>query len=461
MKKIYDLTEGSILKKLLLVALPVLLTTITQMAYNLTDTFWIGRVDLIGMNETDAVSAIGTASYVTWFAFGIILMAKMGTSVKISHAVGEKKHHKINVYATNGILLELVFGISISVLILIFKEEFLSIFNIGNPNIIDYALMYLPIVGGFIVFQFLSNGFAAINEGLGQTRLNLVILAIGFVMNIILDPILILVLKWGITGAAVATVFSQALTLLIFFLVYKKHNPDIKIFRFSNVNKEAIGEILKVGLPVGLHSLLFTSISIFIARLVFGYGEFVMAAQRIGVQVEQLTWMIGGGFQTAITVYVGQNIGAKQFTRIRKGIAYISVILVSYSFLVAALLYFKGEMIMKIFLDDPVTIAHGVEYLKIISLAQIFMMIEAIGAGLFNGLGKSFVPSINGVLGNIIRIPLAFILSATMNELGIWWSLNISDIVKGSMLLFAMIFIFTRLEKVKIKSNIAENYSTG
>lgn len=461
MKKIYNLTEGSILKKLLMVAMPVLLTTITQMAYNLTDMFWIGRVDQIGMIETDAVTAVGTASYLTWFAFGFILIAKIGTSVKISHSVGEKKEHKIDVYATNGILMQLIFGLFFASMILIFKEEFLGIFNISNQRIIEYALMYIPIVGGFIFIQFLSNGFSAINEGLGQTKLNLIILAIGFLMNIILDPILILVFRLGIQGAAIATVFSQAVTLLVFYLVYRKFNPNIQIFHLKNANLDAIRNILRVGLPVGIHSMLFTSISIFIATLVFRYGEHVVAAQRIGTQIEQLTWMIGSGFQTAITVFVGQNFGARQHHRIKKGLLYISSILVPYAILVAALLYFQAEWLMKIFVDDPVTIQNGGHYLRIISLAQIFMMIEAIGAGLFNGLGKSIVPSFNGVVGNLIRIPLALLLLVEMNELGIWWALNISDIFKGSILLIASVFIFTRIEKLKVKNIIEESAAIG
>lgn len=457
MKKIYNLTEGSILKKLLVVALPVLLTTISQMAYNLTDMFWIGRVDQIGMDETDAITAVGTVSYLIWFAMGLIIIAKIGTSVKISHAVGKNNKEDIDIYATNGILMELFLGLFFSVVILIFKEEFLTIFNISSQRIIDYALMYAPLVGGFVFIQFLSNGFSAINEGLGQTKINLGILAVGFVLNIILDPVLILVFEMGIRGAAIATVFSQIVTLLIFIIVYKTHNPDIKIFRLKNFNFKAMKDIFRIGIPVGIHSMLFTSISIYIGRMVFVYGGDVVAAQRIGSQIEQLTWMIGGGFQTAITVFVGQNIGAKAYHRVRKGILYISAMLIPYSFLIAGLLYFKSESMLKIFIDDPIAISHGAKYLKIISLAQIFMMIEGIGAGVFNGIGKSYVQSINGIIGNAIRIPLAIILSASMMEIGIWWALNISDILKGSVMLFATIIIFSKLEKIKLKNLHSED----
>ncbi len=195
--------------------------------------------------------------------------------------------------------------------------------------------------------------------------------------------------------------------------------------------------------------------------MVFVYGSDVVAAQRIGTQVEQLTWMIGSGFQTAITVYVGQNLGARAYQRIKKGILYISAILIPYAIFVTGLLYFIPDQLIGIFIDDPIATAHGVTYLRIISLAQVFMMMEAIGAGLFNGLGKSIVPSLNGIAGNIIRIPAAILLSATMMQKGIWWALNISDIFKGTVLLLAGIYIFTRLEKVKVKKVLTQQRSVA
>ena len=457
MKKVFNLTEGSILKKLLLVALPVLLTSISQMAYNLTDMFWIGRVDQIGLVESDAITAVGTVSYMLWLSFGFMLIAKIGTSVKISHSVGKNKIEDIDTYATNGILMQLFLGLFISGMILIFKEEFLGIFNLDNQNIIDYALMYAPIVGGFIFIQFLINGFSSVNEGLGQTKINLAILAVGFILNIMLDPVFILVFKMGIRGAAIATVLSQFVTLIVFIVVYKTHNPNIKVFKLKNANFKAMKQIAKIGLPTFIHSVLFTSISIYIGVMIVKFGDSILGAQRIGSQIEQLTWMIGGGFQAAITVFVGQNIGANKILRVKKGIGYISAILIPYSILVTALLYFKSEWLMRVFMDDPQAIAHGAKYIRIISFSQIFMMLEAIGTGLFYGLGKSIVPSFNGIIGNVMRIPLAIILSVTLLESGIWWAINISSIFKGTVMLLAAIYIITRLEKVKLKNINIDN----
>ncbi|MFA6647896.1 MAG: MATE family efflux transporter [Candidatus Izemoplasmatales bacterium] len=460
MKKIYNVTEGPILKKMLLLALPILLTTLSQIAYNLTDIFWIGRVDSIGMDQTNAVAAVGTVSYLTWFAFGFILIAKIGTSVKVSHAVGKKEIEKVNVFAANGLLLEAFLGIILAISILIFKDEFLSIFNIETPQIVEYALMYIPIIGGFIFIQFIVNGFVAINEGLGQTKINLLVLAIGFVFNMILDPLLILVFKLGITGAAIATVSSQAVTLIVFIFIYKKHNPNIKIFRLKNLNVNVLKEIVGIGLPVGLQSMLFTVISIYIAREVFAFGPNVVAGQRVGVQIEQLTWMISSGFQSAITVFVGQNFGAKEFARIKRSVFDISLVLIPYALVISLMLVLIPEQLMRIFISEDSTVNAGVTYLTILSISQVFMIIESIGAGFFNGIGKSYIPSIVGIVGNSIRIPFVIILTKTLFEKGIWWSLNISSVFKAVIIIIVFVYLITHLQEMRTNKLVVNKRKT-
>ncbi|MGE4572304.1 MAG: MATE family efflux transporter [Candidatus Izemoplasmatales bacterium] len=451
MKKVNNVTQGKIFEKLVLLAIPILLTTLSQMAYNLTDIFWIGRVDTIGLSETDAVAAVGTASYLTWFCFGVILIAKIGTSVRISHAVGRDEMDKVNVYASNGLLLQTVLGLVFSLLTLFFSKAYLSIFNIESQTIIEYAMDYIPIIGGLIIVQFIVHGFVAINEGLGQTKINLLILSVGFIFNMILDPLFILVFKLGLTGAAIATVSSQIVTLIIFYIVYHKLNPEVRVFKVKNFNLDAMKKIIKVGLPVGTQSMFFTLIAIYVARQIYLFGEDVVAAQRIGVQIEQLTWMIASGFQTAITVFVGQNFGAKAFDRVRISVAYAAMVLIPYSLLITGLLYFIPGSLMSIFVDEPATIKHGIVYLQIIAFSQIFMIIEGIGTGFFNGIAKSYVPSINGIVGNSLRIPLVIILIKTMDERGIWWSINISTMVKALVILIVFAYFFSRIEQVKVK----------
>ncbi|MDD3113031.1 MAG: MATE family efflux transporter [Candidatus Izemoplasmatales bacterium] len=454
MSKLNDLTQGSIIQKLLMIAVPILLTTISQMAYNLTDMFWIGRVDQIGLIEGEAISAIGTASYITWFAFGLILVAKIGTSVKVAHSVGEKNWDKLQKVANNGLFLELCLGIFFSIIIFFLRRPILSIFNIQSAQVIEYAMNYLAIVGGLLVFQFVSSGFSAVNEGLGKTKTNFKIMLVGLILNMILDPLFILVFRLGVSGAAIATVIAQAVTMIIFFCHYRFASHRMFQLQRNHLSLKMIGDIIRIGLPAGVQSMFFTSISIFIARMVFVYGEFVVAAQRVGTQVEQLTWMISGGFATALTVFVGQNFGAGQDQRIKKGFAIMSAILLPYALMIALLLRFFPEFLMGIFVDDPVTKNYGIAYLRIISICQVFMMMEAIGTGFFNGIGKTYISSIIGIGGNLLRIPFLFWLTKSMAEEGIWWALNLSDITKGLILYFGAIIGFTQLDRFRQRKNV-------
>lgn len=449
MSQIFNLTEGSIFKKLFKIALPVLLASISQMAYNLTDMFWIGRVDNIGINESEAVSAIGTVSYIVWFAMGLIIISKIGTSVKVSHAVGENDISGISRYASNGLLLEVLMGVLFSIFVFIFKSPIISLFHIESAGVIRYALSYLTIVGGLLIFQFVSSGFAAINEGLGKTNTNFKIMLVGLVINMILDPIFILWIRMGVEGAAIATVIAQFITLAVYIAVYLLNKNKLHAFSFKAFDLSAMKDIIRVGFPTGIQSIFFTSISIYIARMVFLFGEDVVTAQRVGVQVEQFTWMIAGGFQTAITVFVGQNFGARKYLRIRKGMKIMALILIPYALIVTTLLFLIPEFLIRIFLSNPLSVEYGIRYLKIISVAQLFMMLEAIGAGLFNGVGKSEVPSISGVFSNLLRIPIAIWLVKSLMQEGIWWALDISDVIKGLVMLVGSLILLGKLEKLK------------
>jgi len=449
MSQIYNLTEGSIFKKLFNIALPVLLASISQMAYNLTDMFWIGRVDNIGMNESEAISAIGTVSYVVWFAMGLIVISKIGTSVKVAHAVGENNPKDLSRYASNGLLLQVMMGIVFSLFVFLFRGPIISLFNIDSEAVIEYALTYLSIVGGLLIFQFISSGFAAINEGLGKTNTNFKIMLVGLVINMLLDPLLILWFQMGVAGAGIATVIAQLITLAVYVLVYLFNTNKLHAFSFKAFDLSAMKNIIRVGFPAGFQSIIFTSISIYIARLVFQFGEDVVTAQRVGVQVEQFTWMIAGGFQTALTVFVGQNFGARQYHRIRKGMKIMAMILIPYALVVTSLLFLIPDILIRIFIDNPLSVEYGIRYLRIISFAQLFMMLEAIGSGLFNGVGKSEIPSISGVFSNLLRIPIALLLISTLLQEGIWWALNVSDFLKGMVMLLGSIILLARLEKMR------------
>ncbi|ABR46725.1 multi antimicrobial extrusion protein MatE [Alkaliphilus metalliredigens QYMF] len=193
--------------------------------------------------------------------------------------------------------------------------------------------------------------------------------------------------------------------------------------------------IARLGLPAGLQSGLFTVFAMFIARIVAQWGAVPIAVQRVGSQIEALSWMTANGFSTALSAFVGQNYGAGKWERIQKGY-YASLRIISvFGLGVTCLLIFAARPIFSVFLPEPEAVAYGIVYLQILGLSQVFMCIEITTAGAFNGLGRTIPPSIVGIAFNALRIPAALILSASMLGLnGVWWSISMTSVFKGIVL---------------------------
>jgi putative MATE family efflux protein len=459
MKRKYDLTKGSILKALLIVALPTLGTSLIQMAYNLTDMFWVARVDQLGLVPEEAVSAIGTVGFYPWLGFGLILLAKIGTSVKVSQAAGMNDMKLVEKIGNNGLILMFVLGLAYSLFGYFGAHLFVGWFNTGNANIDAYAITYMQIVTSFGLSFFLVNLFNGVYDGLGKTINTLLVTSSGLILNIILDPIFILDkinlfnlvtidgLGMGVKGAAIATVIGQTSILIIYIGIYLSKYRPFRINIVKYFDWQVLKEISRIGIFVGIQSMLFTFISMIIARMVLSYGEAPMAIQRVGSQIESVAWMIASGFQVALASFVGQNFGARKYERIKEGYKTSMKLLVPYGIVINILLFVFAEQIFSVFFSNPETLRIGKIYLEILSISQLFMIVELATAGVFNGLGKTFYPSVVSISGNLIRIPGAILLGASLGYSGIWMSVSVSSIIKGTILVIWILYFLKRLGK--------------
>ena len=169
-----------------------------------------------------------------------------------------------------------------------------------------------------------------------------------------------------------------------------------------------------------------------IARIIAQWGPTAIAVQKVGSQIESISWMTAGGFQTAMGAFVGQNFGAKKWERVKRGYIVGMVIVSIIGILATLLLVFGARPLFTIFIQEEEAIRLGIDYLIILGYSQFFMCIEITTAGAFHGLGKTVPPSIVSISLNLLRIPVALILSATSLGLnGIWWAISISSMFKG------------------------------
>ena len=359
MKNKIDLTTGSILKKLLIVAIPTLFTSIIQMTYNLTDMFWVGKVGNMGLNPDEAIAAIGTAGYYIWFGFGLILLAKIGTSVLISQSAGKNDVEMVARYGNSGFVLMLLFAAIFTLFGYFGADLYIGLFKIESLNILKYSTSYLQIVSLFGVSLFMVNFFNGVNDGLGKTIDTLAITASGLILNIVLDPFFILEeinifgtifpgLGLAVRGAAIATVIAQAFVLLIYVVFYSTKFRPFPINLRKYFSFKLVKDIWRIGLPIGIQSMLFSSISLFLGIMIVSYGEAALAIQRVGSQIEALAWMIASGFQVALASFVGQNYGAGKMDRVKEGYFTALKLLVPYGIFINLVMFVFAEQMIGI-----------------------------------------------------------------------------------------------------------------
>lgn len=450
-----DILNGKIVKTLVKLALPIMGTSFLQMAYNMTDMIWIGRVG------SDAVAAVGSAGFYIWLSFALVTVSKIGAEVFVAQSIGRDNFSDANIYARSAIQLNLFLAILYSSIMIIFKNNLIDFFNIKNPLVNSMATSYLTIISIGFVFSFSTQVFTAIFNGSGDSKTPFIINTIGLIMNTILDPLLIFGIgflpKLGVNGAAIATVLSQIIVNSIFLVIQNKRKYSFnKINFFISPNFLYIKNIIKLGLPAAFQSFMFTLFSMFLARIIANWGPLPIAVQKVGSQIESISWMIASGFSVAISTFVGQNYGANNISRIKQG--FFSSFRISFvmGILNTFLLIFFAKPIFSIFIPEEEAIYLGIDYLKILGISQLFMCVEITTAGAFNGLGKTLPPSIIGILFNALRIPMALILSKEniLGLNGIWWSITISSVLKG-IILFLWFNIFIKgdnLEKTKIRA---------
>lgn len=432
--KDYKLTEGNIASALVKLAIPIMGTSFVQMAYNLTDMLWIGKLG------SGAVAAVGTAGFFIWLSVAFILLSRIGAEVFVAQSVGRKDLNTAKMYVYSSLQLNVILAILYSGFLIIFRKQLINFFNLGNEKIIEQGISYLVIVACGQIFYFTNQVLSGIFNGYGDSKTPFVINSIGLICNMILDPILIFgigpfpVLK--VKGAAIATITAQFI-VTVFFIPKLKSNPlfhGLKLFSIPDFQK--IKQIARLGLPVALQEGLFASFAMVLARIIAKWGPVPIAVQKVGAQIEAISWMTSQGFSTALGAFVGQNYGAEKWNRIVKGYFISMGIMGVIGIAATLLLNFAAGPIFSIFLSEKEALLQGVIYLKILSLSQLFMCTEITTAGAFNGLGMTLPPALIGIVFNGIRIPLALFLSekTSLGLNGVWWSLSATSIVKGIVL---------------------------
>ena len=434
MKKNVDLLNGPIAGAISKLALPIMGTSLIQMAYNLTDMIWIGH---IGSN---AVAAVGAAGMYMWLSAGFAILSRMGGQVLTGQAFGAGNNDDAAKSSATAIQMGVISAVIYGLISIFFCGPMMGFFNLSNPQVINDGKWYIAITCGLIFFNFMNQILTGLLTSIGNSMLTFRSTTIGLLINLVFDPFLIFgfgpIPALGVKGAAIATVFAQVIVFLIYFH-HIRHDEILfaKKYIFAKPDLNKVKNILTIGFPAAIQNIGFTLISMIISRLIAGWGDAAIAVQRVGTQIESISWMTAEGFGSALNAFTAQNYGAGKSKRVKKGYHTAILIMGIWGLFTSFILIVFPEPIFRLFIREVDVVPMGIDYLRILGLSQLFICTETAAAGVFQGLGKSTPPSVISIGFNLARIPTAYFLSSTILKLnGIWWSISISSIFKGIIL---------------------------
>lgn len=430
---IRDLTQGGIFRQLLRLALPLMAISFIQMTYNLVDILWIGRL------SSRSVAAVGSIGMLMWMMNSVALISKVGAEISIGQSIGARRLDHASLYASHTTTLALLLGISFGIFFLLFPHPYVAFYRLEHSIAME-AASYLRIMAVGIPVMFLILNFSGIYIGSGRSDIPFYFNATGLIFNILLDPLMIFgmgpIPAMGVEGAALATVLSQVVVLLLFITHLKRRNGLLGRFRFLiSPSRRFTINILKLGLPVAAMNVYFAFINMNLARSASLYGGHLgITSQTTGGQIEGITWNTSNGFATALGSFVAQNFAAGKMLRATRAFRYTLMMMGLLGGIVSAAFIFRGEWIFSLFVPEREAYIAGGDYLLILGFSQLFMMLEITTQGIFNGLGKTSPPAIVSVVFNTLRIPLALFLGARIGVTGVWWAISITSLFKGSIL---------------------------
>ena len=442
-----NLTKGPILKTLIRLAIPIMASSFLGTLYNITDMAWIG---LLGAK---AVAGVGVGGMFTWLSNGLASLSRMGGQVQVAQYIGREERQKAHGYAQAAVQMAVILGLLFAIVVVIFIKPLVGFFQLEDAEALAAAFSYTRIACGLIVFSFVVLTLTGIYTAQGDSKTPFIANLIGLVLNMVLDPVLILgpgpFPKLGVTGAAIATVSAQFIVMSILVLgivVQKKENVLRGIHLFSRIPAEYLKGICKIGIPTAVQGMVYCMISMVLTRMVSGFGAEAVATQRVGGQIESISWNTADGFASALNAFVGQNYGAGKMDRVKKGYrASLWTVGIWGALIMLAFVFLPGP-ISSIFFHEPTAIAISIGYLIIVGFSEPFLCVELMTVGALSGLGKTHLCSVISILLTSARIPLAILLAATSLELlGIWWALTLTSMIKGVVFVCAFYWVMKKL----------------
>ena len=441
MKKNQNMLQGPLLSSIIAYTVPIILTSVLQLLFNAADLVVVGR-----FCGSISVAAVGATGSITSLIVNLFIGLSVGAGVTVAHGVGSREDEVVHRTVHTALPMALVSGLILTVVGVAFSEDFLRM--MGTPeNVLELSALYMKIYFAGITFVMVYNFCASILRAVGDTKSPLIFLSIAGIVNVALNLVFVIYFHMNVAGVALATTISQGISAVAVVIVLMKRTDaarlSLKKMRFYKIQ---LMKMIRIGLPAGIQSSLFSISNVLIQSSVNSFGDVLMSGNAASQNIEGFLYVTMNSFHQTAVNFIGQNVGAKQYDRVKK-VVWISLGCVMAVGLAAGnLMCAFGENLLSIYITDSAeAISWGLVRLNIICRFYFICGLMDVSTGALRGMGASISPMIISVLG-VCGIRIGWVMTIfQMEQFHNPQSLYISYIFSWAVTFLIQLFAFFKI----------------
>ncbi len=387
--------EGNLFTSIVMYTVPIILTSILQLLFNAADLVVVGQ-----FCGSISVAAVGATGSITNLMVNFFIGLSVGAGVTVAHGLGSREDTVVHNTIHTALPTALLSGLALTIIGVSFSENFLHL--MGTPDtVLPLSALYMKIYFSGITFTMVYNFCAAILRAAGDTKSPLVFLTIAGVINVILNLIFVTVFHMNVAGVALATTISQGISAVLVVLALMRRNDVCKLHLTKlRFHKAQLTKMLRIGLPAGIQSSLFSISNVLIQSSVNSFGDVFMSGNAASGNIEGFVYVSLNAFHQTAVNFIGQNAGARQWKRVRKTLWTCLGCVTVVGLTMGSLVYSFGPKLLSFYItDSPEAISYGMIRMGYIALPYFLCGLMDVCTGALRGLGASFIPMVITVLG--------------------------------------------------------------
>lgn len=444
-----NMVEGPLLSGIITYTIPIILTGLLQLLFNAADLVVVGR-----FRGSISVAAVSATSSITNLIVNLFIGLSVGAGVSVAHGLGGKHDDEVHRTVHTAIPTALVGGAVLTLIGVIFAEKLLILMK-TPADVLPLSTIYMRIYFGGIIFSLLYNFSASILRASGDTKSPLLFLSIAGVINVLLNLLFVVIMGMNVEGVALATTISQAVSAFLVLGALMRRKDACKLsLKSLKFHKAQLFKMIRIGLPAGIQSSLFSISNVLIQSSINSFDNSVlMSGNGAAANIEGFVYITMNSLHQTAVNYVGQNIGAHKFERVRKIFLHCLVCVFVVGATICGLVLLFGEQLLGIYItDSPAAIQHGLTRFSYVCSTYVLCGLMDVSTGALRGLGSSFVPMVISVLGvcgiRVVWIYTFFTLPQFHTPEGLYITYPISWMLTFITQTAAFLFLYKKRKKI-------------